>query len=76
MEKIGEKNGALTIIAKSGKKKQGYLSYYYVRCSCGNIKRYRYDKVRQGKPCGMCQDFKSSGVQDAYLRDVLNGTEE
>lgn len=59
---IGEKWGDLTIIARSMRPANGYLYYYWVRCSCGNIKRYRYDRIRSVGNCGMCEDFKKSNV--------------
>lgn len=60
---IGEKHGNLTIIAKSGKNPNGYLYYYWTLCDCGNVKRYRYDQVRRVGNCGMCEDYKESGVK-------------
>lgn len=62
MTRIGEKHGALTIIAQSSKRAHGYLYYYWVRCECGYIKRLRYDQIRKGVKCGLCEDFSSSGV--------------
>ena len=59
---INEVHDQLTIIAPSTKKANGYLHYYWTRCSCGNIKRYRYDQVRKNGNCGMCEDFKDSEV--------------
>lgn len=59
---IGEKFGELTIVAKSTKEPNGYLNYYWTRCSCGNYKRFRYDFVKKAGNCGMCKDFKESGV--------------
>lgn len=62
MDKIGERHGALTIIAKSSKEPNGYLYYYWVKCECGYIKRLRYDQIRKGKRCGLCDDVIVSGV--------------
>lgn len=60
---IGETYGDLTIISLAEKKTpHGYLYYYWCQCKCGNIKRMRYDRIRQGAPCGMCEDFKASRV--------------
>lgn len=59
---IGEKHGELTIIARSNKPANGYLFYYWTRCSCGNINRYRYDQARRKGSCGLCDDFKESKV--------------
>lgn len=73
MDKIGEKHGDLTIIAKSTKKAQGYLYYYYVKCNCGNIKRYRYDQIKRKKNCGMCADCEASNVLAGYMEDVKGG---
>lgn len=70
MNRIGEKHGELTIIARSSKPQQGYLPYYWVRCSCGNIKRYRYDQVRRKNDCGVCEDFKRSGTLQAYRSSI------
>lgn len=60
--RIGEVHGDLTIIAKSTRPGNGYLYYYWVRCKCGNIKRYRYDRIRNLGNCGMCNDFIDSKV--------------
>lgn len=62
---IGEQHGELTIIAKSAKQSNGYLHYYWTECSCGNIKRYRYDQARRAGNCGLCEDFKTSQVLKA-----------
>lgn len=59
---VGEKHGNLTIICPSIKPSNGYLHYYWVKCDCGNIRRYRYDRIKQVGDCGMCEDFKESGV--------------
>lgn len=69
MTKVGEIHGALTIIAPSTKTSNGYLHYYWVRCECGYIKRLRYDQIRKGKECGMCADFKASGVLERAKED-------
>lgn len=75
LKRIGEKHGELTIIAPSATMSaNGYLPYYWVRCSCGNIKRYRYDQARKVGNCGFCDDFKESGVLKA-LEGVENGKE-
>lgn len=73
-KRIGEKHGDLTIIARSTKEPNGYLSYYWTKCKCGNIKRYRYDQARRVGNCGMCEDFTESGV-NAALKDIANGKE-
>lgn len=59
---IGEKHGSITILTRSIKPSNGYLHYYWCKCDCGNIKRYRYDQARRVGNCGMCNDFKESGV--------------
>jgi len=71
---IGEKHGELTIIARSNKQSNGYLHYYYCLCSCGNIKRYRYDQARKNGNCGMCEDFTGSRVIDK-LKGLGSGKE-
>lgn len=71
---LGEVHDDLTIIARAQKPNNGYLAYYWVRCSCGNVKRYRYDQVRKVSNCGMCEDFKNSNVLEA-LRAVNHGKE-
>jgi len=74
-KKIGERHGHLTIIARSLTKKQnGYLRYYWVRCDCGNIKRYRYDQIRRVGDCGMCEDFRESEVLKG-LEGIRHGKE-
>ena len=64
-KRIGEQHGDLTIIAKSTKQANGYLPYYWTRCKCGNIKRYRYDQARRVGNCGLCEDFIESEVKRA-----------
>lgn len=59
---IGEIWGDLEILTLSVKPANGYLSYYWCKCKCGNIKRYRYDQVRRVGNCGMCEDFSESEV--------------
>ena len=71
---LGEKWGDLTLIARSVKPANGYLSYYWCKCECGNIKRYRYDQARRVGNCGMCDDFKESEVLTA-LEVLTNGKE-
>lgn len=71
---INEKWNDLTIIAESTKPANGYLSYYWCRCSCGNVKRYRYDQARRVGNCGMCEDYKESGVLSVL--GVLNNGKE
>ena len=61
---IGEKHGDLEIIARSTKESNGYLYYYWTRCKCGNIKRYRYDQARRVGNCGLCEDFTASKVNE------------
>lgn len=63
---IGETHGELTIIAPAEKAPNGYLRYYWTRCSCGNVKRLRYDQARRNNDCGLCEDFKNSNVLEAY----------
>ena len=62
---LGEVWGDLTLIALSKKPANGYLSYYWAKCSCGNIKRYRYDQARRVGNCGFCEDFQESEVLKA-----------
>ena len=62
---IGEVHGELEIIATSINPPNGYLYYYWCRCSCGNIKRYRYDQARRAGSCGFCHDFTQSKVLKA-----------
>lgn len=76
MNKIGEKHGDFTIIAKSTKPAQGYLNIYWVKCSCGNIKRLRYDYIRKQKGCGMCEDFRESNTLESYLKELNGGKQE
>jgi len=71
---IGEIQGELTIVALSNKNKNGYLNYYWTKCSCGNIKRYRYDQIRKNKACGLCEDYKESNVNSA-LKELERGKE-
>lgn len=71
---IGEKHGDITIIASSTKPANGYLYYYWCKCDCGNIKRYRYDQARRVGNCGMCEDFSESEVSKA-LEVYDNGKE-
>lgn len=59
-KRIGEVHGELTIVAPSNKPANGYLYYYWVKCSCGNIKRYRYDQLRKKGNCGDCEDFRDN----------------
>lgn len=70
---IGEKHGELTIIARSQKPSNGYLHYYWVRCACGNIKRYRYDQARRVGSCGLCEDFIASNVLKEIPERVKDG---
>lgn len=69
---IGEKHGELTIIARSKKPSNGYLYYYWARCSCGIIKRYRYDQARRVGSCGLCEDFIESEVLKALTEGKEN----
>ena len=59
-KRIGEVHGELTIIAKSTKAPNGYVNYYWCKCSCGNYARYRYDIVKKKGSCTLCDDFKQS----------------
>lgn len=63
-KRLHEKHGELEIIAKSTKQANGYLYYYWCKCSCGNYTRLRYDQVRKKKCCGFCEDFKASITPD------------
>ena len=65
---LGEQHAELTIIARSTKPVNGYLAYYWTKCSCGNIKRFRYDQVRRKVNCGCCDDFRESKVAEALER--------
>ena len=69
--RIGEVHGELTIIAASTKEPNGYLPYFWCKCSCGNVKRYRYDQARRVGNCGLCEDFSESGV-NAALKGLDN----
>lgn len=71
---INEEFKDIKLIALSTKPANGYLSYYWCRCKCGNIKRYRYDQARRVGNCGMCEDFKESEVLRAL--EVLNNGKE
>lgn len=72
---IGEKHGDLTIIARSTKESNGYLHYYWARCACGNIKRYRYDQARRTGNCGLCEDFRNSEVLKSF-EGLRNGEDQ
>lgn len=72
---IGEIHGDLTIIARARKESNGYLHYYWTKCACGNIKRYRYDQIRRVGNCGLCEDYIESGVT-AALEGLNNGKEK
>lgn len=69
---IGEQHQDLTVVAKSTKAPNGYLHYYWCKCSCGNYKRFRYDQVRKAGNCGQCKDFKESEVLRS-LEVLING---
>lgn len=73
MNKIGEKHGDLTIVAKSIKEPNGYLYYYWTRCSCGNFKRFRYDQARRAGNCGLCEDFRGSDVMKGVNEVLKHG---
>lgn len=73
-KRIGEQHGNFTVIARSTKEPNGYLKFYWARCKCGNIKRLRYDNIRKGVGCGLCEDFTESGVLKA-LEGMNNGNE-
>ena len=68
---IGEQLGELKVIALSQKPANGYLNYYWTLCSCGNLKRYRYDQARKIGNCGLCEDFRASKVNEV-LRNGEN----
>lgn len=59
---LHEQHNDLTIIATSTMPSKGYIPYYWCRCACGNIKRYRYDQIRKKDNCGQCEDFRKSEV--------------
>ena len=59
---LQEQHGDLTIVARSTKAPNGYLPYYWTKCSCGNYKRLRYDQIRKKGNCGLCEDFRDSKV--------------
>lgn len=71
---VNERLDKLTIIARSEKPSNGYLHYYWCKCACGNIKRYRYDQARKNGACGMCEDFTASGVL-TKLKELGSGKE-
>lgn len=60
--RIGEVHGELTIIGTSIMPSKSYIPYYWCKCSCGYVKRYRYDQLRKKGNCGMCEDFIKSEV--------------
>lgn len=62
---IGERHGQLTILTPSTKEPNGYLWYYWVQCSCGNVVRLRYDQIRKKDNCGHCEDYVNSMVDNA-----------
>ena len=57
---LNEQHQDLTILARSPKKANGYLHYYWCKCSCGNYKRLRYDQIKKKGNCGLCEDFRLS----------------
>lgn len=69
---LNEQHGDLTIVAPSTKEPNGYLYYYWCRCACGNVKRYRYNQARTKGNCGMCEDFRDSNVLKA-LKELGDG---
>lgn len=69
---LHQQHGDLTIVARSSKEPNGYLNYYWCKCACGNIKRYRYDQARRKGSCGMCEDFLDSNVKEA-LKELEDG---
>lgn len=68
---IGEKHGDIEILAPAAKAAQGYLYYYWCRCSCGNINRYRYDQVRRKGNCGLCEDARESGLTEVIKKNYV-----
>ena len=73
---INEIHQDLTIIANSTKKANGYLHYYWCRCSCGNLIRLRYDQIRKKGNCGKCEDFNDSEVDliiEEMYRKIIKG---
>ena len=72
---LNERHGSLTIIARSNKPSNGYLAYYWCKCDCGNIKRFRYDQARKNGSCGLCEDFIASGV-NVQLKELGSGKEK
>ena len=71
---INEVHNDLTIIARSTKKSNGYLYYYWTKCKCGNVKRYRYDQARRVGNCGSCEDYIKSNV-NKKLEELRGGKE-
>ena len=71
---LNERHGNLVIIARSTKEPNGYLHYYWCKCDCGNVKRYRYDQARRVGNCGLCEDYKESGVE-RVLEGLTYGNE-
>lgn len=71
---IGERHGKLLLVARSKKPANGYLHYYWCKCDCGNIKRYRYDQARKNGACGLCEDFTNSCVNE-QLKGLGSGKE-
>lgn len=71
---INEKQGNLTLVARSTKANNGYLAYYWCLCKCGNYKRYRYDQARKNGNCGQCEDFTNSRVVEK-LKGLGSGNE-
>lgn len=69
---IGECHKELTILTPSTKDPNGYLWYYWVRCSCGNVVRLRYDQIRKKGSCGLCEDYINSMV-DIAVKGVKGG---
>ena len=67
---IGERHGSLTIIGAAAKPQQGYLFYYWTRCDCGNIKRYRYDQARRAGCCGLCEDARESNLNELIKENL------
>ena len=59
-KKVGEVHGELTILAPSTKAPNGYVKYYWCKCSCGNYVRYRYDIAKKKGSCMLCDDFRKS----------------
>ena len=64
MKHVGETHGDLHILCPSSKAPNGYLYYYWAQCSCGMVKRFRYDQLRRAGNCGFCEDINKSNLME------------